>query len=280
MTSLLRCRRSATDRATPGDADAGGRACFRPATGPRRAGLVALVGLLVVGSGCAAAAGAALAANEIRQGIAGVQQLVAGARSLQEEEVGVARELRSPLAGTYRGFQALGDDTVDYYVRTAERPAAPILDEAGGVTGYVLPGIAAVTLDTLESRVGARDRLDSDDLQGRVMFFVEGTQAPDLNARTLYPAAFLGRPVSRESTELDRQDSELRRRDIDLEAPEFDDLSGQGIRHELFGSVAEGIFTLRPGGDAEYHQELEVDEARTLTLHFERISATTLPAVR
>lgn len=268
MRSVQRPPDSSVYRSGPGK--------FRALQSLRRSVVVVLTSV-GFGSGCAAAAGAALAANEIRQGIAGVHQLVAGARSLQQEEVEFTRELHSPLAGTYRGVQVLGSDTVRYYVRTAERPAAPIVDESGAVTGYVLPGLAAVTLDSLEARVAALDRLDADELQGRVLFFVEGTQAPDLNARTLYPAAFLGRPAPRESRELDRQDAELRRLGIELEAPEFEELSGQGIRHELFGSVAEGIFTVRPRGEAEYHQQLEVGEGRSLVLHFERISATTLP---
>ena len=67
--------------------------------------------------------------------------------------------------------------------------------------------------------------------------------------------------------------------DLAMDAPGLGDLEGQGIPHELFDSVAEGIFTLTPEGAAVYHQDYEMEDGRTLTLHFERISATTLPTV-
>jgi hypothetical protein len=244
------------------------------------AGIVVLLAALTVSTGCVAAVGAAMAAQEIRQGLAGVQQLVAGARSLRTTELEIPQTLDAPLAGTYRGYQALGDDTVRYFVRTVSRPAAPILDDAGNVTGYVLPGIAAASLETLEAGVGAWTRRESGEGAGRAIFFVEGTQAPEPNVRSLYPAAFLGRLARGESEAADRQAAELRRLELDMEAPDFSRLSGQGIPHELFGSVAEGIFTVRPDGAAVYHQEYETEDGRTVILHFERISETTLPETR
>jgi hypothetical protein len=238
---------------------------------------VLLFGLLAGTSGCMAAVGVAMAAGEIRQGIAGVQQLVAGSRSLISTEVALTRELSSPLAGTYRGFQVLGADTAHYFIRTQVNPVAPILDQNGNINGYVLAGIAAPTLEALERRVGTwSDRRDAAP-GGRAMFFVEGTQTPDPNARNLYPAAFLGTLAPGESPQMDRQAAALRELDIEITAPTFREMEGQGIPHELFGTVAEGLFTLRPGGAAVFHQEYEVREGNTLVLHFERISSTTLP---
>jgi hypothetical protein len=236
-----------------------------------------LMGVLMGTSGCMAAVGAAMAVGEIRQGIAGVQQLVAGSRSLLSTEVALTRELSTPLAGTYRGFQVLGTDTAHYFIRTQASPVAPILDQAGNINGYVLAGIAAANLETLERRVGTwAERRDAAP-GGRAMFFVEGTQAPDPNARNLYPAAFLGRLARGESPQLDRQAEALRELEIEIEAPTFRHLEGQGIPHELFGTVAEGLFTLRPDGAAVFRQEYEVEDGTTLILHFERISSTTLP---
>src|SRR5690606_33859283 len=100
---------------------------------------------------------------------------------------------------------------------------------------------------------------------------------PDPAARSLYPAAFLGRVAKGESEAADRQREELEELEIDLEAPRAETLQGQGIAHERFGSVAEGIFTLSPDGSATYKQEYRTEDERTLTLHFERISTTTLP---
>lgn len=219
-----------------------------------------------------------LAATEIRRGIAGLQQLVGFTQSLPMAELELPEELESPLIGTYRASQVLGDDTVRYYVRTAARPISPIIDEAGNVTGYVLPALAASTLDTLEARVGAPATRTNSRRGGQAMFFIEGTQAPTRGARSLYPAAFLGRLQRGESAAADRQDAELRALDIDMEAPNFGTLAGRGIPHELFGSVADGVFSLTPSGAAVYHQEYELEDGRTLTLHYERISRTTLPS--
>jgi hypothetical protein len=240
---------------------------------------LALLAVLLLGaSGCAAAIGAALAAGDIRRGVAGAQDLIAGARSLGEDAAVMDFALSSPLVGTYRGFQALGPDTVRFFARTMEEPSNPIVDEGGRVTGYVLAALSATSLDTLESRVREWSAADGTEVEGRALFFVEGTTAPDPNARTLYPAAFLGRVAAGESREADRLYAELAGLDIEMEAPRFRALAGQGIPHELFGSVAEGIFTLRPDGQAVFHQEYETEDGRTLTLHFERISGTTLPA--
>ncbi|HEX6069247.1 MAG TPA: hypothetical protein VFZ18_05470 [Longimicrobiaceae bacterium] len=252
------------------------------ASAPRLArvfGSIALVAALANTSGCAAAVGAAMAADRLQRGLAGVRQLVANSRPLESGEVDLSRALASPLAGTYRAVQVLGNDTVHYYLRTTERPTAPIMDEEGNLTGHVLPGIAAATLDTLEARVSARSAGTTDQPAGHALFLIEGTQVPDPNARTLYPAAFLGRVAPGESDAADAQAEALLAADLAMDAPALDDLEGQGIPHELFDSVAEGIFTLTPEGAAVYHQDYEMEDGRTLTLHFERISATTLPAV-
>ena len=264
---------------------ASGRRRSDPVVGRRvRSGIAGavLLGVLAISTGCAAAVSAALAAGDIRKGIAGLQQLVGGTRSLQGLQLEVPDDLASPLAGTYRGFQALGADTVHFYVRTAERAAAPIVDEAGNITGYALAGLVATTLDTLEARVGAPLAVARRNARrgGRSVFFVEGTQVPTPGARALFPAAFLGRVSPGESAAADRQDAELRRLDLDMGAPNYDDLAGRGIPHELFGSVADGVFTLRPDGGAVYHQEYEMENGQILTLHFERISRTTLPGIR
>jgi hypothetical protein len=244
---------------------------------PARARLLPFLLLLGV-PGCAAAMGAVAAAGEIRQGIAGVSQLVASARSGGQEQVEVVNDLTSPIAGTYRAQQVLGDDTVQFYLRTADRAAAPIIDEAGGITGYVLPGIVAASLDTLESRVQTW-AVGDEGGAGKAMLFIEGTQQPNPNGRTLYPAAFLGRVARGESAAADRQYAELARLDVEMEAPESNRLTGRVISAELFGTVAEGIFTLRPGPNAgaEYQQEEELEDGRTLILRFERMSGTTLP---
>jgi hypothetical protein len=251
---------------------------FPPDRSPRRTRALGatLIAVLALTSGCAAAVGAALAAGDIRQGLAGVQQLVGSARSLRSAEVAAVRNLTSPLGGTYRGYQALGTDTVRFFVRTAENPTAAIVDQSGNITGYVLPGIAAMTLETLEGRVRQWTAGEASP-GGRAMFFVEGTQRPDPNVRTLLPAAFLGRVAPGESQQADRQDAALRRLEIEMEAPDLRTMEGQGIPHELFSSVAEGIFTLRPDADAVFRQEHRVPDGRMLTLHFERISTTVLP---
>jgi hypothetical protein len=240
-------------------------------------GLLMLPVLVSSLGGCAAALGAALAAGEIRQGVAGVQDLISGARRVSSDGITLPPDLATPLAGTYRGFQALGSDTVHYFIRTMDRPTIPILDLSGNVTGYVLPGIAATSLDTLEARVRQWSVDGSEGRMGRAMFFVEATGMPDPNVRTLYPSAFLGRVAPGESRSADRQHEELRRRDVQLDTPSFEELAGRGIPHEGFNTVAEGIFTLRPGGEAFFRQEYRMDDGRTLVLHFERISATTLP---
>src|SRR5690606_2663125 len=139
------------------------------------------IGMVVAVTGCAAAVGAAVAAGGLRQGLAGVQQRVANSRSLGAEAGTLPASLTSPLGGTYGAHQVLGSDTLVYYVRTASRPAAPIMDENGRVTGYVLAGIAATTLDTLEARL--RDRAgDADRPDGNAIFFIEGTQPATPNA--------------------------------------------------------------------------------------------------
>ncbi len=228
-------------------------------------------------SGCAAAIGAASAAGEIRRGIAGLQQLVDQPDDSAEVQVRLPATVDAPIAGTYRGFQALGRDTLWYYLRTAPRPIAVIADSAGTVTGYALHGIAAVALDTLERRVAELTRLDGEDPQGRMVFFVEGTHPPSMTGRSLYPAAFLGRPTASESAVARRQEAALRATGLTMEAPEFDTLRGQAIPHEQFGSVAEGIFTLRADDAAVYEQEHQLEDGETFILRFERISRTTLP---
>jgi hypothetical protein len=242
--------------------------------------IILWLGCVALLSACAAAVGAALAAGDIRKGVAGVQELVASSRSLGDTAATISKQIESPLSGTYRAFQALDEDTIHYYVRTAERPTTPILHETGNVTGYVLPGLAATSLDTLEVRVRDWTSGQSDQPAGHAMFFVEGTQPPDPNARTLYPAAFLGRVAEGESEAADRQHAELLSLNLEMAAPGVDELEGKGIPHEVFSSVAEGIFTLTPDGEAMYHQEYTTADGRTLILHLERISATTLPAER
>jgi hypothetical protein len=236
-----------------------------------------LLGTLAL-SGCAAAIGAAVAAGEIRRGIGGLQQLVAFTRPLPPAaELVLPPDLGAPLAGTYRGYQAIGGDTLHFYVRTARESIAPILDESGTVTGYALPGLAAVSLDTLETRVSEWRSAGGSSAGGRAIFFVEGTQAPNIAGRTLYPAAFLGRVSVRESEAAARHDALLREMELPMDAPAFGELIGQGIPHELFGSVAEGVFTVRADGGAVYRQEYGLEEGGVLVLHFERISRTTLP---
>lgn len=249
---------------------------LRRNTGHGRAAALALLVILSSGfTGCAAALTAAGAAGEIRSGFAGLQQLVRSTEPLPPDAVAPAlTEAASPLAGTYRGHQVLGRDTVHYYIRTASRPSAQIVDSIGNVTGYALTGITATSLDSLEARVGsaAANRTSG----GRAMLFIEGTQAPTPGARALYPAAILGQLRRGESPAADRQATELRRLEIDLEAPNVE-LSGRGIPHELFGSVAEGVFTVRPDGTATYEQEHTLSDGRVLELSFQRISPTTLP---
>lgn len=241
--------------------------------------LALLVILSSASTGCAAALTAASAAGEIRSGFAGLQQLVRSTEPLPVDTAAPAsaETLPSPLAGTYRGHQVLGRDTVRYYIRTASRPSAQIVDSIGNVTGYALSGITATSLDSLESRIGnlAASRTQG----GRAMLFIEGTQAPTPGARALYPAAILGQLRRGESPAADRQADELRRLEIDMEAPNVD-LTGRGIPHELFGSVAEGIFTVRPDGTATYEQEHTLADGRVLELSFERISPTTLPGAQ
>lgn len=242
----------------------------------RAAAIVAtVVGTLTL-AGCGAAIGAAMAAGDIRQGIAGLQQLVAGSRADAPVAAEVPPDLTAPVAGTYRGYQALGEDTVRFYLRTTSAPAAPIVDSAGGVTGYALAGLAAVTLDTLEVR-GSGWAAGVDEPAGRVVFFVEGTQPPEPAARTLYPAAFLGRVDTEESPVAAAQHDTLRALQLDMTAPPLEELEGVGIADRLFRSVAEGLFTVQPDGGAVYRQESELEDGRELVLHFERMSATTLP---
>lgn len=241
----------------------------------RETTVAVVVMMCVAAAGCAAAVGAAVAAQNLQKGLAGVQQLVASSRSLVGQEVEITAALEeSPLAGTYQATQILDGDTLRYYVRTTRLPAAPIVDSAGGATGYVLAGLAALSLDTLERRIGKLEGVD--EVDGRAVFFVEGTQAPDPNARTLLPAAYLGE-VDADAPIVERQEEALEEMGIDLEAPSIDELAGQAIPHELFRSVAEGVFTLTPAGDAAYEQEYRSDDGRTLVLRLERISATTLP---
>lgn len=236
-----------------------------------------LLGLLCTSGGCAAAVGAAMAAQELRQGFAGVQQLVANSRSLPGPEERLPPALEAPIAGTYRGQQVFGADTLVLYVRTTARPAAPIVDGEGNLMGYALAGIAATNLDTLEARVRGGASTGRGDSSGTAIFFVEGTQAPDAKARTLYPAAFLGRVAAGESARADSLDADLRALGIDLRAPDLGALSGRGLPYELFDSVADGVFTLNPAGEAIYEQDYDTADGRELRLRFDRISATTLP---
>lgn len=240
--------------------------------------LALLFTIFVCFTGCAAAVNTALATVDIRKGIAGLQQLIGSTRSAPPVALEIPEDLASPLAGTYRGFQVVGHDTVHLYVRTTDRAAAPIVDEVGNVTGYALGGIVATSLDSLEARVGAPSGSRGQRRGGRAMFFVEGTQAPTPGARALFPAAFMGQVAKGESAIADRHNAELRRFDIDMEAPAVSELSGRGIPDDLFATVAEGLFTLHPGGEAIYHQDYEIEGGDTLTLHFERISRTALPS--
>lgn len=242
-----------------------------------RATMVLLLALAPLTGGCAAAVGAAMAAQELRQGFAGIRALVSSTRPVETPQLETVRAAASPLAGTYRAVQVLEADTLLYYVRTVSRPSLPIVDSAGVTTGYALAGIAATSLDTLEVRVGQYAAGTLPDSGGRAFFFIEGVKAPDPAARSLYPAAFLGRVASGESEAADRQHAALRALELDLEAPRAEALRGQGIAHETFGSVADGIFTLSPDGSAAYQQEYETSDDRSLTLRFERISTTTLP---
>ena len=235
----------------------------------------ALVSTLLVG-GCATAIGAAMAAGEIRQGIAGLQQLVAGSKTESPVAAALPDDLTAPVAGTYRGYQALGSDTVHFYLRTTAAPSAPIVDSAGAVTGYALAGLAAVTLDTLEVRGTDWRAADDDSDDGRIVFFVEGTQPPERTARTLYPAAFLGRVAARDPAVASQYDT-LSALELDMTAPAPHELEGHGIAARLFRSVAEGLFTMEPGGGAVYRQQSELEDGRALVLHFERMSASTLP---
>lgn len=236
---------------------------------------------LLLSTGCAAAAGAAMAAVQIQKGFAGLQQLLAVSREQPAPALALAIESRpaftTPLAGTYRGYQALGDDTIHYYVRTTDDPVAPIVDQAGTTTGYALAGIAATSLDSLEACVRQRSDGYVGHPGGAAVFFVEGVQPPSPGARALYPAAFLGKVAPGESEAADRQDAELRQLELELAAPESTELAATTIPHELFGTVAEGVFTLHPDGAAAYRQEYQVEDGRMLVLQFERISETTLP---
>jgi hypothetical protein len=246
----------------------------RRINGIRYSSVAVLLLLATSLGGCAAAVTAVSAAGEIRKGFAGLQQLVSSSEPLAPAVAAVAEVAPSPLAGTYRGFRALGPDTVRYYIRTALRPSAQIVDSLGNVTGYALSGMTASSLDSLEVRIG--DLAASRTPGGRALLFIEGTQAPTPGARALYPAAILGQLRRGESAAADLQAAELRRLDVDMEAPNVD-LAGRGIPHELFGSVAEGIFQVRPNGMATYEQEHELEDGRVLILSFERISRTTLP---
>lgn len=238
--------------------------------------MLALIAAVAL-SGCATAIGAAMAAGEIRQGLAGLQQLVAGSTAAEPITVAMPDSLSAPVAGTYRGFQALGDDTVRFYLRTAAAPSAPIVDSTGVITGYALAGIAAASLDTLEMRTANWSVVGEEEDGGRAIFFIEGTHAPAPTARALYPAAFLGRVSAAESATAAMQHDTLMAMAVDMSAPPIDELAGLRIAQQLFSSVAEGVFTLNPGGGAVYRQEYEIEDGRRLTLHFERMSRTTLP---
>ena len=235
--------------------------------------LLMLLSTAGAGTGCAAAVGAAVAARELQQGFAGVQQLVASSRSLLGQEAGLPAALETPLAGTYRGWQVLDADTVTFYVRTVARPSAPIMDGEGRATGYALAGLAAASLDSLEVRVGRAGGGG----EGSAVFFVEGTAAPEAGARTLYAAAFLGSLPAGESPRADSLSAALRTMGVELRAPAPEALSGRALPHELFDEVADGVFTLSGSGEAVYEQEVELEADRELELRFERISATTLP---
>lgn len=248
----------------------------RTASQGRSVAMVATLVGAVAATGCGAAIGAAMAAGDIRQGIAGLQQLVAGSRAATPVPAEVPADLTAPVAGTYRGYQALGDDTMRFYLRTTSAPTAPIVDSAGGVTGYALAGLAALTLDSLEVR-GTGWTVGEDERAGRVVFFVEGTQPAEPAARTLYPAAFLGRVATEESPAAAAQYDTLSALELDMTAPPLDELEGLGIADRLFRSVAEGLFTVEPDGGAVYRQESRLEDGRMLALRFERMSATTLP---
>lgn len=232
--------------------------------------------VLASSSGCAAAVGAAVAAQEIRQGFSGVQQLVASSRTLLGAEADLPASLETQLAGTYRGWQTLGSDTAVFYVRTVARPTAAIVNDDGEPTGYALAGIAAASLDSLEARVGRAGAADTG-AGGSAVFFVEGTQPAGGSARTLYAAAFLGQLPRGESPDADSLAATLRERGIDLQAPSAEVLTGRALSHELFDDVADGVFTLTGSGEAVYEQEVDTEGDGELELRFERISATTLP---
>lgn len=240
-----------------------------------------LLGLLpVVSGGCAAAVTAAAAAGDIQRGINGVRQLISSddGAPVDNEEVTVPMDLNSPLTGTYRATQVLGTDTATYYVRTVERPSGAIVDSTGQTTGYLLAGLAATSLDTLEARVGQYEQGET--VTGNTIFFVEGTRAPEAGGRTLYAAAFLGGLAAGESAEADQHAAVLESLDLNLEAPALEAVVGQEIPHEHFQAVAEGVFTYSPDGAVRFEQEYEVADGKELLLLFERISSTTLPEPR
>lgn len=246
---------------------------------PARSVKLAIAMAVILMSGCASAVSAVLSADDLRQGFAGLQQLVGLAKSLPESEVDLPDDLSTPLAGTYRGTQVLGEDTIRFYIRTAANPTAPIVDAEGNVTGYVLAGIMAASLDSIEARADQAGARLSPRRGGRAMFFVEGTQPPTPGARALYPGAFLGQLARGESAPADRQAAELQTLQIDTQAPSFADVAGRGIPHELFGSVAEGMFSVRPNGVTSYEQDYQLEDGRALSLRFDRMSRTTLPAM-
>lgn len=236
--------------------------------------------LPVLAGGCAAAVTAAAAAGDIQRGISGVRQLISSDEEApaDSEEVTVPLDLASPLTGTYRAMQVLGADTALYFVRTVERPSGAIVDSTGQTTGYLLAGIAATSLDSLEARVGRYEQGEA--VAGNTIFFVEGTRAPESGGRTLYAAAFLGGLAPGESAEADQHAAVLEQLDLNLEAPALEAVVGQQIPHEDFQAVAEGVFTYTPGGAVHFEQEYEVADGKELLLQFERISSTTLPEPR
>ena len=178
--------------------------------------------------------------------------------------------------GTYRGWQIMGKDTVVFYVRTVSAPSAPLVEDDGDVSGYALQGVASASLDSLEVWVGRGMPTDSAG-GGNALFVIEGTQPPETSARTLYPAAFLGRLAAGESPAADSLYAVLETMQVDLEAPDLGELSGRGIPHELFRGVAEGVMAVDAAGSASYHQENRLPDDRVMVLQFERISGTTLP---
>lgn len=243
-------------------------------TASRVASAIAACSLL---AGCGAAVGAVLAAGDLREGFAGLQELVGFTRTLPSTETEISAELANPLAGTFRGMQLLGEDTVRFYIRTSARPTASIVDEEGNVTGYALPAIMAASLDSIEAGADLPPARFDTRRGGRAIFFVEGTQPPTPGARALYPGAFLGQLVRGESAEADSQAAALQALQIDLQAPSIGDLAGRRIPHEQFASVAEGVFSVGGNGGVSYEQEYDLDDGRSFSLQFERISRTTLP---